>query len=166
MTAHISPLQPSAPAAKPGMATASLPYAPFQSSIIALHVGGAFDDDHDGRALHDQAVALDRLGAYLADEGPSLERVLRLFGLVSGQADLAALLELHVEPHHETEALREAAVRLERLLEDLAQTPNRADVFGLVPPAELSVMRELDAGIRWLGARTQDILSVVERALA
>lgn len=110
-------------------------------------------------------LALDRLGVYLEPEGSSLADLLDLFGLSAGQSDLAALRDLHVEAGGERAALAEAAMHLGRLLEDLRSIP--CDAPESCPTeAQVGLMRELDARIRWLGARTEDVLATLKRALA
>lgn len=109
-------------------------------------------------------LALDRLGAYLESEGSSLADLLDLFALSGARSDFAILQDLHIEPRSERAALAEAAMHLGRLLEDLRSIP--CDAPESCPTeAHVGLMREFDARIRWLGARTEDMLSVLKRAL-
>jgi hypothetical protein len=57
-------------------------------------------------------------------------------------------------------------VHLERLIEALAETPARAETVGLVPAQDQALARNVDAAVRWHGARATDILKAVRRALA
>lgn len=109
-------------------------------------------------------LALDRLGVYLESEGSSLADLLDLFALSGERFDLAALRDLHIEPGGEKPALEEAARHLERLLEALRTIPHDAPASNPTG-AQAGFVRELDARLRWLGARTEDMLAVLKRAL-
>ncbi len=140
--------------------------APAGVSTIALHVDGTGCACPDCTLARGYALALGRLGAYLHDEGPSLARIARLLDLPSVQADLAAHYNLHVEPTLEAFALVDATLHLDEILEALAEVPTRAEIQRHLLDAEHRLARDVDAGVRWLGARTEEILLVIRRALA
>ncbi|MBP1804215.1 hypothetical protein [Rubellimicrobium aerolatum] len=108
-----------------------------------------------------QARALASLDDWLEEEGPQLERILRLLGRPGALMDLAALQALHVEPDEDAEGLAEAVLRLERLLEELARTPVRADPAGPIPLQDRAFVRTPDAAVRWTSARTQETLAAI-----
>lgn len=135
-------------------------------AVIALHVHDAACACPACTEAGTAALGLARLGAFLKDESDDLDRVLRLLDLRGGREDLAALRSLHVEPGGERVALTEAAYRLERLLDDLAETPTTPHIVGLPAAADRDLAKGIDGAIRWLGARTQDVLSAVRHALA
>jgi hypothetical protein len=127
-------------------------------------------------------LALARLGALLDREGASLERILRLVGAGPAPlAHLAALGQVHVEPGPDGErlAVTAAAAHLEPVRDALADVPARvevipcADVAGssnvsgaadgaqtpTSPASRPSEARDLDAAVRHLGARCDDVLA-------
>ncbi|TNC62877.1 hypothetical protein FHG71_20020 [Rubellimicrobium roseum] len=112
------------------------------------------------------SIAFARLAAYLETEGPTLARVLTLLDIRGALANLEALQTLHVEPGLEAVALSDVARHLDRLLGDLAAVPFRAKPQIPVEPTDRPLVRDLDAAAHWLGARTQDVLSGVHRALS
>ncbi|WP_432256605.1 hypothetical protein [Limimaricola sp. AA108-03] len=111
-------------------------------------------------------IALHRLGAWLDAERVTLGRVLAQAGRPQGAAALAALDQLHLDPDFTNEHLRdlleEAHVCLEVLLETLHIIPGRCrseTAWGMPGPAPF------DAHLRWSGARLEDILATLRRAL-
>jgi hypothetical protein len=102
-----------------------------------------------------QALALDALGDYLEEEGPRLERMMRLPDGPGALADLAALQNLHTDIGEEAEGLAAAAELLERLLDDLAETPMRDALPMLILAAHLHLARQFDGAVCWVGAHTE-----------
>lgn len=170
MIAHSTLPSPSDPLAIPGMAIQ--PEHPDHhglaaaGSIIALHVGATGCPCPSCTLAQGYASALARLAAYLEAEGPTLARVLSLLDLRGGLTDLEALQTLHVEPGLEAVALADAALHLDALLDDLAEVPTRAQPQIPMGVADRALVRDLDAAVRWLGARTQDVREVVRHALS
>lgn len=126
-------------------------------AIIQIHTGTPTQEDISDLCLS----ALTRLAAYVDDEGPTLARVLRLVGATDGCAALDALRTLHCDAGDEMDALADAERHLEGLLETLAELPVRAQAESLVVPREdWKLLRDIDMAVRWLGARTQDMLGL------
>ncbi|MBJ3764639.1 hypothetical protein ILP92_18050 [Maribius pontilimi] len=112
-------------------------------------------------------LALDRLGAWLDAERDTLNRVLAQVGLGQAASALQALDQLHLEPESTAEDLRDlledARTFLEVLLETLRALPSRCfleTAWGLPGPDAV------DTHVRWSGARVEEVLATVDRALA
>lgn len=112
------------------------------------------------------ALALAKLDIFLTSEGPGLARVFHLLDLSGAEADLQALRALVVAPKGTRQALVEAERLLDRLIEALGEVSARAEIQRLIPQADQSLAREIDAAIRWFGARTQDMLELVRHVLS
>jgi hypothetical protein len=133
-------------------------------------------------------LALARLGILLDREGTSLNRVLRLVGAgPNALAHLAALGQVHVElgPEGEWLAVAAAAAHLEPVRDALADVPAGVEVVpdvdgteeawdasGAAPgtgtptsPASRPSEVGLDAAIRYLGARCDDVLAALAHAM-
>lgn len=112
-------------------------------------------------------LALDRLDSWLAEERDTLDRLLAQVGRRKAASALEALDQLHLEPDSTAEDLREllkdALVYVEVLLEAVRAMPSRCRLetaCGLPGPAAL------DVHVRWSGARLEDILATLRRAVA
>ncbi|MFU8863264.1 MAG: hypothetical protein ACNA7O_05065 [Rhodobacterales bacterium] len=112
-------------------------------------------------------LAVDRLAAWLDGERDTLGRVLAQVGRSHAASALEALDQLHLEPESTAEDLRnfleDAQVFAEVLLEAVRAIPIRCRLetaYGLPGPAAF------DAHVRWSGARLEDILATLSRALA
>jgi hypothetical protein len=130
------------------------------NSIIETHFGAP-----SGGASSLEA-ALDRMGAWLDAERDTLGRVLAQGGRPHAAAALEALDQLHLEPRAGEAALHElledALGALEYLLATLRAIPSRCALetaWGLPGPASF------DTHLRWSGARLQDIVATLRRAL-
>lgn len=125
------------------------------NSIIRTHV----TDNPDGQILD---AALARFGAYLDSEAASLERLLALVGYGYAGRDLAALLDLHLDPGatlHDVRGLLEHALSTLELL--AART-------GAIPTdfaSEAVVPSDFDAWVRWSCARLADICATLRYAI-
>jgi hypothetical protein len=119
-----------------------------------------------GRPVDLTALALAKLGTFLTNEGPGLARVLHLLDNPGAETDLQALRALLVAPMGTRQALVEAERLLDRLVEALAEVSVRADIQRLIPQTDQNLAREIDAAIRWFGARTQDMLELVRHVLS
>ena len=133
------------------------------ATIIPVHVAMPIPG---GRPADLAALALSKLGTFLTNEGPGLARVLHLLDLPGAEADLQALRALLVAPKGTRQALVEAERLLDRLVEALAEVSARAEIQRLIPQVDQSLAREIDAAIRWFGARTQDMLELVRHVLS
>lgn len=124
-----------------------------------------------GRATPDRAepdaaaLALARLQAFLEEEGASLVRACSLLDLTGAEADVAALRALLSDPDATRSALAASAALLERIVEDLAGIPTHAEIQRPLRAGEAAVVRDLDARVRWLGARTEEMLSLLRSGL-
>lgn len=92
-----------------------------------------------------------------------LARVASILDRPALKAHVAALEALHAEPkpNGEAEALIEVARRLELMREELASLPVRAKPVELRLAGDPESPGDLDAAVRWLGARTTDMLSTI-----
>jgi hypothetical protein len=105
------------------------------------------------------ALAVARVGALLDDASHALETVLRDGGATKA---LAALHALHLDPDEGDPAalLRSALHHLETILDALHKLPNDADETSRALPADY------DAAVRWCGARVQDAVETLRRAVS
>ncbi|TDL79619.1 hypothetical protein E2L08_08400 [Palleronia sediminis] len=107
-------------------------------------------------------AALARLGAYLDTELGSLETLLQLTGRETAGADIQALHALHLGAHATAADIHHlltcAQTSLLRLL-DVVQTISPRASFERAPS-------DIDAWLRWSGARLQDICATLSRAIA
>lgn len=107
-------------------------------------------------------TALARLGAYLDTESGSLETLLELTGRETAGPDIQALHALHLGPYATAadvhQLLKCAQTSLLRLLDVMQTIPPHAS-FERAPS-------DIDAWIRWSGARLQDICTTLSRAIA
>lgn len=110
-------------------------------------------------------LALDRLGAFIEAEAPSLRIAVCAFDIPGAEADLAALEMLDIPSAGEDAALREAVVRMERLLSALTAVPCDVSQVALSRDVGSAIRRDLDARVRWLGARTEDTLLALKAAI-
>ena len=76
-----------------------------------------------------------------------------------------ANLFVYTDAGDKAEAVADAARRLEGILGDLENIPVRAWSVSMIPAGQHALGRELDAAVRWLGARTADTLAVMRQAL-
>jgi hypothetical protein len=108
-------------------------------------------------------IALDRLSAWIDSELDSLEALLALADPGAAATDIAALRGLHLDASSTCQEvgqlLAEAQVALERLLERMRAMPVDVPLVGPAP-------HDADAWLRWSGARLEDILATLCRALA
>lgn len=125
--------------------------------VIAAPVEGASNLD----------LALDRLGNWLDAERETLGCVVAQIGRRQAASALEALEQLHLDPDSTAEDLRnlleEARACLEILLNTLRTIPSRCRLetaYGLPGPDTF------DRHLRWSGARLEDILATLCRALA
>ncbi|MBB3711777.1 hypothetical protein FHS00_001348 [Limimaricola variabilis] len=112
-------------------------------------------------------IALNRLGAWYDAERYTLGGVLAQAGRRQAAAALERLEQLHLEPDSSEEDLRdlleEAVSCLEFLLDTVSEIPSRCRLttaYGLPGPAPF------DRHVLWSGARLQDIVATLHRALA
>ena len=151
MTTHINSKLDGYPAASAAGTTA----------IVPIHVAEASNTDGPDCA----ALAVSRLKAFVAAEGPSLKRLLSLIGLTNAQVDLNALRKLLVRPADRRRALKRAERLLDLLVEDLAEIPVGVETQRPLLPGEEAIVRDLDAWVRWHGARAQEMRSLVRHTL-
>jgi hypothetical protein len=111
-------------------------------------------------------LASERLGAWLDAERDTLGRLLAQLGRGQAVDALEALEQLHLEPTATMEDLRElleeAETYLGVLLETLRAIPSRCQLetaWGLPGP------EAFNEHVRWSGARLEDILMTLDRAL-
>jgi hypothetical protein len=108
-------------------------------------------------------IGLHRLGDWIGAELGSLARLVSLMGYTDAAADVAILYGLHLDTNSDggdvARLLEEAAAALERLLERVQAFPIDGTTVGPAPP-------DFEAWVRWSGARLEDILKTVRRALA
>jgi hypothetical protein len=111
-------------------------------------------------------LALDRLGAWLDDERNTLGRLLAQSGKRQGATALEALEQLHLDSDSTEADLRDllesAEVGLDVLLETLRAMPHHCR---LQTAWGLPGKDALEAHVRWSGARVEDMLSTLRRAL-
>src|SRR6056297_1321328 len=138
-----------------------LPGGSLMNSIVFTH----FEVPDEGAAP--LTVALDRLSAWLDAERDTLGRVLAQAGQLQTSSALEALDQLHLEPGHGPAEIREllehALVLLEVLLGNLRDMSCRQatiSAWGGPGPAAF------DTHVRWSGARLEDIVATLKRALA
>jgi hypothetical protein len=112
-------------------------------------------------------LALERLGAWLDAERDTLGRLLAQVGPGLAAGALEALDRLHLEPESTAKDLRDllehARTCLGFLLETLRALPSRClleTAWGLPGPDAV------DTHVRWSGARVEDVLATLDRALA
>ncbi|MGR3454584.1 hypothetical protein [Pseudooceanicola sp.] len=112
-------------------------------------------------------LALDRLGAWLDAERDTVGRVLAQLGRGHAGCALDALDQLHLGPESTADDLRDllehAQTCLSVLHETLRSLPSRCSLetaWGL--PGRDTV----DTHVRWSGARIEDVLATLDRALA
>lgn len=109
------------------------------------------------------AIALHRLGAWFDAEIGNLEDLLDITGHEEAIDDLEVLHGLHLDadaaPKDLGRLLDEARPPLERLLERVRTIPLEGPVAGPAPS-------DFDAWVCWSGARLEDILATLRRALA
>ncbi|SEL62938.1 hypothetical protein SAMN05444413_11249 [Roseivivax marinus] len=112
-------------------------------------------------------VALHRLGAWLDTERETLGRVLTQAGRRGACRILDMMDQLHLDgdamPHELREVLEEARDTLAALLETLREIPTCCRLetaWGLPGPDTF------DRHVRWSGARLEDIVATLNRALA
>jgi len=126
------------------------------NSIILTHVAASTS----GEFLLD--AALDRLGAWLDAEMASLEDLLDVSGHGDAEGDIKILRGLHLEasstPADTRQMLKRAQVSLECLMECVRTISPDAVTDARAPS-------DLDAWLRWSGARLQDIVATISRAL-
>ncbi len=126
------------------------------NSIILTHVAAS----DQGEFILD--AALDRLGAWLDVEMGSLEELLDISGCGDAKEDIKVLRGLHLEaastPTDTRRMLKRAQVSLERLMEYVWTIWPDAVVDARAPT-------DLDAWLRWSGARLQDSVVTISRAL-
>lgn len=107
-------------------------------------------------------VALDRLSAWLDAELGSLKNLLNVSGYIDENDHIVLLEGLHLEaysaPNDVRQLLTEARVCLEGLMQ-CVQKISAEDVVDARAPSDL------DAWLRWSGARLQDIVVTLSRAL-
>lgn len=116
--------------------------------IIGTHVGGTTD-------LADLFCA--RLGAFLDEEASRLQQLSRLLELPKIPRLLATLGNLHRGPRYPDRAvLAETDAVLAELLDVMRGVPFDAAPTGPVLPGDESLLREIDAAIRWCGARVEE----------
>ncbi len=131
------------------------------NSIVFMH----FATPEDSVSILD--LALERLGAWLDAERDTLDRLLAQVGRGQAADALEALEQLHLEPAATTEDLRklleEAGTYLGVLLETLRALPSccRLETAWGLPGPEA-----FNEHVRWSGARLEDILKTLDRALA
>ncbi len=131
------------------------------NSIVFTH----FAAPVEGVSILD--LALDRLGGWLDAERDTLGRLLAHAGRPQAADALETLDQLHLEPEATAEDLRDllehARTCLGVLLETLRALPSRCRLetaWGLPGPDAV------DAHVRWSGARVEDVLATLNRALA
>lgn len=130
------------------------------NSIIFTHVAAPF------KGVSPADLALDRLGAWLDAERGTLERLLAQSGQRQAADALDVLDQLHLEPESTADdrlrLLEDARSCVALLLETLRAFPNRCRLqtaWGLPGPDAF------DQHVRWSGARLEDLLAVLDRAL-
>lgn len=131
------------------------------NSIVFTHVAAPVE----GVSIPD--LALDRLGAWLDAERDTLDRLLAQTGRSQAASALETLDQLHIDPGATEQDLRNllehARTCLEVLLETMRGLPSRCQLqtaWGLPGPDAV------DRHVRWSGARLEDILATLNRALA
>lgn len=126
------------------------------NSIIFTHVAAS------ARGEFALDVALDRLGAWLDTEMSALKNLLDISGYGDANENIVLLEGLHLEafssPTDTRRLLAEAQASLESLLE-CVQKISADHVVDVRAPSDL------DAWQRWSGARLQDIVVTLSRAL-
>lgn len=112
-------------------------------------------------------LALGRLGAWLDAERDTLGCLLAQAGRRQAAGALDALEQLHLEPDSTTEDLRglleHARTCLGLLLETLRALPSRCR---LETAWGLPGLEAFDTHVRWSGARVEDVLATLDRALS
>ena len=150
MTAQITPLYNQTPLA--------LPERP--ATIIPIHV----ETDPVTAKPNLLDIARTRLETFLDHEGSSLARLFSLLDLPGAEVDIEALNALLKEHQDPEQVLMAAEELLDRLVEDLAEIPLHAEIQRRMRAGEEDV-RDLDAMVRWLGARVEEIRNLLRRAL-
>ncbi len=91
-----------------------------------------------------------------------LEELLEISGRKDAINDIEAIYRLHLEADstlwNVEQLLQDAILPLERLLERVEKMPAEDQLAGQVSP-------DFDAWIRWSGARLEDILATLRRAI-
>ena len=109
------------------------------------------------------AIALHRLGAWFDAEIGNLEDLLDIAGHDEAIDDIEVLHGLHLDADAKAgdleRLLKEAKPPLERLLGRVQSIPLEGPIAGPAPS-------DFDAWVRWTGARLEDILATLRRALA
>lgn len=126
--------------------------------ILATHVAAVSPARAD--------LAFARLGALVEDEGQALAAIGRLCGRPQIAPLLAKLETLHRDPGGDDSPVIAEAVRLlEDLRDTLASIPTRAEITGRILEEDRPRIRDLDAAIRYSGARVEDHLIAMRRLL-
>lgn len=126
--------------------------------IIYTHVA---DSDMDARDL-----AFARLGAFVTDLGDMLADIARL----TGRPRIAAIMDdigaLHRAPDgNDLDVIRAAVRLLGDMATELCGIPPDVEIVSAVHVADGTLLRELDAAVRYAGARAEDHAKALRRLL-
>jgi len=126
--------------------------------IIATHVAQTLAERAD--------IVFARLGAFAQDEGRTLAAIARLCDRPEIGHHLAGLEALHRDPAGDDNPTIRAAIRhLEALQGILADLPPDPEVTGLIRESDRTLVKSLDAAIRYAGARVEDHLRAMRHLL-
>lgn len=127
--------------------------------IIATHVGITTDED-----ARDLAFA--RLAALSHDEGGTLVAIARLCGYPGIMEALAGLESLHRGPMiDDQDVIRDAIALLETLRDVLVSIPADCEAKSVILETDRTLVANLDAAVRYAGARVDDNLRALEYLL-
>ncbi|MCR9150292.1 MAG: hypothetical protein NXH83_08965 [Rhodobacteraceae bacterium] len=127
--------------------------------VIATHVGITTDED-----ARDLAFA--RLAALLQDEGGTLAAIARLCGYPGILEALSGLESLHRGPRiDDQDVIRDAIALLETLREVLVSIPSVCEIKSVILETDRALVANLDAALRYAGARIDDNLRALEGLL-
>lgn len=123
--------------------------------ILSTHVLGA---------IGTRDLVFARLGAFAEDPGGTLCAIARLCGLPRMAELLAALNALHRTPDGDDDGvIGEAIAILTELRDLLAALPVEAEIRAPIREEDRTLVRDLDAAIRYAGARTEDHIAALNR---
>lgn len=125
--------------------------------ILYLHVGVMADEKENGHVFEQGELAFVRLAELLQDIGETLTKMSRLCGRPEIVSALMGLEGLHRGPGiSDRDVIMDALRLLESLRENLMSIPADCEIVGDVFEADRMLIADLDAAVRYAGARVDD----------